>query len=318
MDDSAKNVSDNTGAMEAASTHEEENEELINLPAGTDFTPETSVGITAANLTRVILLAGEADSGKTTLLVSLYQKFNEGHFAGFRFAGSDSLNGWERRCHLSQIASGNVKADTGRTIGLTQSLLHLRVRRDTDKPQDILFGDLSGELFRAVCDSTEECKRLSVIKRADTFVLLIDGERLSDTSIRHGAFHSARALLRSCLDAQMLDQTSLVDVVCSKYDLVQARLAETEEYLRHTREKIETEFKSRLGRLRFFDVAARPDTDVLPFGYGLDALFPSWVEDSPYLRRSLEYAPKMPTQTTEFDRFLERQLVSTSRVKTTK
>jgi len=83
MDDATKKVGADVGAKEAAPRREEEHEELINLPAGTDFTPETSASITAANLTRVILIAGEADSGKTTLLASLYDKFNERAFAGF-------------------------------------------------------------------------------------------------------------------------------------------------------------------------------------------------------------------------------------------
>jgi hypothetical protein len=318
MDDATKMDATDLTTEKAEANREEDHEEFIDLPSGSDFTPETSTHITAANLTRVILVAGEADTGKTTLLASLYEKFNERPFAGYLFAGSESLTGWERRCHLSRIASGNVKPDTGRTIGITQSLLHLRVRKATDRPQDMLFGDISGELFRIVRDSTEECKRLAIIKRADSFVLLIDGKNLSDPSQRHSAFHSARALLRSCLDAYMLDNTSLVDVVYSKYDLIQIKLSETEQYLQHTRDTIATEFQSHLARLRFMNIAARPDTDVLPFGYGLDVVFPSWVEDSPYLQRSLTHSQVVPADASEFERFLERRISTSDQLKATK
>ena len=45
--------------------------------------------------TRVVVLAGPVESGKTTILTSLYESFRKGPVAGHRFAGSAT---WGWRC----------------------------------------------------------------------------------------------------------------------------------------------------------------------------------------------------------------------------
>src|SRR5688572_22970922 len=72
--------------------------DMVELPDGLAFTPVTAARITANRLTRVIVVAGDRDSGKTTLVSALFDKFQEGPFAGYLFAGCRTLRGLERRC----------------------------------------------------------------------------------------------------------------------------------------------------------------------------------------------------------------------------
>src|SRR5687767_14635843 len=100
------------------------------LPDGEALTAQRATAITAAAPTRVVILAGAEDSGKTTLLTSLYEKFLQGRFADHLFAGSATLPAYEQRCHRARIQSGAVDPDTERTKGLDVRLLHLKLRHE--------------------------------------------------------------------------------------------------------------------------------------------------------------------------------------------
>ena len=132
-------------------------------------------------------------------------------------------------------------------------------------------------------DSTEECKNLVILRRADHFVLLLDGDKLAQVKSRSLAASEGASLLRSCLDAEMLGRDSLVDVLFTKWDLIQSRGSQSgaEDYVAYIKETMKQRFESQVGHLRFFPVAARREEDSdLPFAYGLDVVFPSWVEEA--------------------------------------
>jgi hypothetical protein len=288
--------------------------ERIELPEGTALTPEAAKVITQASVTRVIIVAGPPDSGKTTLLTSLYECFQSGPFCDYLFVASGTLPDFERRCYPARIASERANADTERTRpGQGYQLLHLRVRvKDLGKPpQDLLFSDLSGETFRLAKDSTEECKNLTLLQRANRFVLLLDAKRLARVECRAETASDGESLLRSCLDAQMLGKFSLVDVLFTKWDLVQNRPEEsaTEEYIASLKARMKSRFASRVGRLCFFRVAARPEKgSKLPFAYGLSNIFPVWVEDTGACTRSKDQSLNEPMCVGEFDRYLLRRV----------
>ncbi len=152
------------------------------LPTGDKLTVDTCKIVTHATRARMVVIAGREGSGKTTLLASIYDEFQNGPFAGYNFAGSRTLPGFERRCFLSRISSGRQTPDTERSKGaFGETLLHLRVRvADNSEPiRDLLFTDLAGEDFRQAMNSTEFCQKLEIVHRADHFVLLIDGEKIN-------------------------------------------------------------------------------------------------------------------------------------------
>jgi hypothetical protein len=311
-------TADASESEEAVDTDEQPNEaEMVDLPSGLDFTPVTASRITRARLTRVIVIAGDQDSGKTTLVSSLFDRFQEGPFAGYLFAGCHTLPGLERRCFPSRIASERMHPDTIRTPrGDGQSLLHLRLRvEDLSRPiQDLLLSDISGEFFRDACDSTEGCQQLKVLRRADHLVLCLDGEKLANIGQRHEAFNTGKLLLRSTLDAGMIGLHTFVDILFTKRDLLGPLEGSSAlDYLNKIRQGLSDEFASRLGRLRFFEVAARPTVEGFPLAYGLDRILPAWVEDTPFYTQpqliDLQVVAASLAQT-EFDRYLLRRPIS--------
>ncbi len=290
--------------------------DIVNLYDGFGLNYDAAAIITRRAVTRIIIIAGAAESGKTTLLASLYECFQSKPFAGYLFAGSRTLQAFEKRCYLSRIASGKEKADTERTIhGTDEVFLHLCVRtEDLSKPvQDILFTDFSGETFRQAKDSIDSCKELKVLLMADHFVLLIDGEKLTQPGHQHEAYHDSEMLLRSCLDANMLGKQSNIDVLFTKWDEIEGMeneddKSETKKFIQHIEKKINGQFQNHFKQLRFFRIAARPENLKLPFAWEIEKIFPLWVEEMREYAPLLRYEEVMPNSEREFDHYLSKYL----------
>jgi hypothetical protein len=281
-------------------------ESVFQLPIAKAMTFEEASSISAKSRTRLIVFAGAADSGKTTLIASLFHIYQRQNLSDFWFSNSSTLIGYDERCHDARTSSFRQKQDTERTkAGTEYVLLHLNVRHKCEGPAiDLLLLDMSGEDYEDALDSIEECNKLTFIKRADHFVLLIDGELLADISKRQKAKTEAFTLLRSCFDSGQLDHNSLVDVLISKWDLSESN-ADIRKALTEFTDVLEEQVKDRFGnkcaRLRIAKVAARPD-NVLPLGYGVEKLFPAWVNDLP--QNFYKYTTVIPpTVASEFDRF---------------
>src|SRR5581483_8028165 len=63
----------------------------------------------------VVLLAGDSNSGKTTLFAAIYERLLDGPFGEFLFAGSRTLHGFESRCFENRGGYGHTEPDTGHT-----------------------------------------------------------------------------------------------------------------------------------------------------------------------------------------------------------
>lgn len=304
-------------ALEAASDEDAEavepSEEFptsVNLFTGGELDYAGSLRIMLNALTRVVVLAGPNDSGKTTLLASIFEHFLRGALAGYLFAGGETSPAFDRRCHLSRTDSGRRTEDTERTKSFSeQTMLHLRVRDEAlrNPARDLLFSDLRGELFNEAIKSSAEARRIKVLKRADHFVLLVDGAKLADLGSRNQAATAAGMTLRSLAEAGMIGGRTLVEVLFTKDDLIRRTDAENEtsEFLQALEEDIKRKHEHQFARLRFRRVAARTAEGV--DSYGVPELFRGWVEDSAYTDTragaSRDGAPRVVTSEREFDRY---------------
>jgi hypothetical protein len=283
---------------------------LVDLSHGRGLKAREAEAITRHALASVVLVAGTAKSGKTTLLASLFLLFQKGPFAGYLFSGSDTLIGYETRNYFALCASKRVKPTTPRTV--FSEYLHLRVRtEDLSRPSaDIVLCDLSGEDFRAAKDSSDDCKKLEVLRRADRVVFLVDGGKVADPASRQRAKNDPMTLLRNCLDSGMLDQGTAVDVLFTKWDLVEASEAKDDAFAfaNHVTEEFERLFAERVRVLRIARVAAHPFEADLPLGYGLEDLFPAWAEGAEEQRRVRRFPLREPQGLPEYDRYLRRRL----------
>lgn len=239
--------------------------------------------ILAASPTKVIVIAGRPESGKTTLVGTLADQFHQGEYAEHLFHASKTLGGLEKRCFDARLASGRTQAKTQRTL-LEDNVrfLHLVVRHaDLSPPRPLLFADISGEAFEQMQLRLDEVRRHLFLRRADHFVLLFDTARLMHTAMRQEEKTAGYDLMNSMVQEGMLGKHTRVEVVFSRWDL--AVHTEQKEAIRRFTERIrndfERSFRSALETLAFFEVAARPILDSgLPSAYGLENLFRTWLE----------------------------------------
>jgi len=264
--------------------------DYVDLFSGKGLKQSEVSAITNSLLTRVIVIAGGVGAGKTTILISLMHLFHNGMMKEYDFAGSRTLIAFEDLAFDSRTASERESSTTLHTKPTMDdiSFLHLCVRKKQLKGPltHLLFTDISGEDFQQARDSEAECKKLWVLRRADYFVLVLDGNNLCNKKERHSEKSSAITLLRRCIETEMIGMNTYVDIFFSKCDIING--CSPDEGINNYISEIESEFKQRfetkLGKLRFYKVAARPIKQRdLGEGYGFNLFFPSWVEDSPFI-----------------------------------
>jgi hypothetical protein len=233
--------------------------------------------IAASEGARVVALMGPTKSGKTTLLLSIYEEFRHGRFADALFAGSRTLLGFEERCHLSRAASEGEDPDTERTkADAEEVLLHLRIRsKATAKtPTNLILCDLSGELFDDAGESTDALIKIPFIGRAAHVVMFVDGNGLSDLAKRHTIRQEFLTLFRASVESKQFTRLTRVDVVFSKQDCVaqsQERLS-IEQFQDDIEAVCRARFENHVRSLRFFRIASRPKPNKQ-----LVELFNSWL-----------------------------------------
>jgi hypothetical protein len=259
----------------------------VNLYEGTALPLDESYGLANAFPTRAIVVMGEKDAGKTTLVAEIHHAYLKAPFAGFLFAGSRTLIGFEERCFLSRLNSEQTKEDTERTKYADIRLLHLSLAPASmpQKRTHLLLTDVSGERFKEVRTSVEEARELApLIQRADTMVLLVDGDRLSLARTQMTTETNACVLLRCLMEAGGLSTSSCLDVVISKWDFMvlrsaEARLAQLEDAVRKVTGPLVP---------RFHRVAARVKGGVaIAPGFGVSSLVEGWMrEKAPSLPRT--------------------------------
>lgn len=291
--------------------------DLIDLPAGGELSDNDARPISSAVPTRLVVVAGPAECGKTTLVTSVFELFQWAQIPHHIFGGSATLPGFERRCHEARIASARVIPETQRTRYEDEDVryLHLRIcdAANVSVAVDVLFTDVSGENFERARDSTDYCRELTFLHRAEHFVVLLDGEKLAEATRRWGVIQDAQLLLQSCLDSDMLGTGTFLDVVIAKCDFLMPTGTAADPIPFDT--KIETEFRAmfgaRVGRIEFSQIAARPlRSPALPFGYGVADLVHRWATSTPR-QKPLQLERRPIEGVRESERFYRRHFGTT-------
>ena len=299
-------------------------DDVVSISSAEALTSSETLPIVAQSRARVVLVAGEQKSGKTTLIASIFLCFQRGPFADLRFEHSATLRGLERRSWLSRTASMGSAADTERTRVGSRNYLHLKLKDLNLVSHDLLFCDLSGEIFERVINSPASAAEIEELDRIDHLTLLIDGAKVRRLDQRQGAQRDARLLLRGLLDAGALSRSVPIEVVFTKIDLLTSGPMENESdvdptlfaseddsrsFIESIRNEIEREFKDRADTLRFFETVARDKDEIHKLGAGIDGLLQKWIG---------ELRPPSPTLEPlgiisggrEIDKFSEREMGS--------
>jgi len=261
--------------------------------------------VTRNSYTPIVFLTGDVKSGKTTLLGSIHDAFLFGPLCGYLFAGSETLIAFEERCFEARARSGATVADTPRTrYESGQEYLHLKLRKaGPEQPfKNLLFADMSGEFYERAVLSVGELAEFQVLRRSDYLVLLLDGQKLMDDTQRHKVRHQGSQFVRRCREEGLLKDTTALQVLISKWDLVlDALKPDPQKHL----DFVTSQFNPAvLGRqVSVTPVASRPapgsKVDKLS---GVKPLFAEWVEATPFAVRPSNVEISIPAAKRNFNR----------------
>ncbi len=280
-------------------------ERFVELPSADALTVDEANQTARSSVTRVILPVGRAGVGKTTLLAEMYERFLEGPFAGYRYAWSRTLHGFEQRAHDARIASGRMAPTTQRTpLAGSEEFLHLRLAPlgAEAPPRDVLIADWPGEVFREMRDDVQAAVSHPLLPRADHIAFLVDGKSLGTLSLRQAARHETDMLIQSILDAGV--DRAVKSVIFTKWDaaLKGDGADQLDEFVREFEKQIRGKHETRAGELHFIRTAARPAVGSnLGRGTKLDEVLRLWLGST---RRPFEASLFPEVQAVrEFDRF---------------
>lgn len=272
------------------------------IRSGEALNSKETYEITAKEKTKLIVFAGLAGSGKTTIETSLYQMFQKKTVGGFYFAGSNTIQGYEQRAFFTRTKSRGVTPTTQRTsLEIDRSFLHLRLwEQETDEFCNFLFADLSGEAFETHIGRVDEAKKdFPFMDRADYFVGVLDGELLKDKRTRNGAVAGMIELVRTFYDAELIGKGCILQIVFSKCDVFNDN--DITIILQKVEQRIYQQFKNIFCNIKFFRVAAMPEfAGKFEVGYGIEDLLKSWVKKNAEVK--FEEKIEKDTSLSEFDK----------------
>lgn len=249
---------------------------------------------------RIISIVGDSDSGKTTLVCSIYEKFLKGEFSGLAFKGSQTLYGFEKRVHYSRIDSGKTTPDTQRTSmldGLRFFHLSLASRAEKNREINFMISDRAGENYEEARSNPAAALRLFEIKKSQVVALLVDGKKISNPIQRVSVTQSVKQMLRILIENQLVGLDSVVQIIITKKDLLGGENKDNNNaFIDIFFNKIYSEFVDKLGSLELFRIAARAVNNDDLDDDGLPLLLQSWSIVKKQLSKKIDYKFKPETQ----------------------
>lgn len=259
-----------------------ESEELdssVSLPSSETMTSAEATRILCQIESRVIAVIGPSDSGKTSLIASLFDLLQSGPILGAEFSRSRTLMAFEHTCHDARSASRRSAPHMNRTPIGTASFYHIEVGID-GKHLALLLGDRAGEEYRVAADDISVVAGFSEVSRADTLTLLIDGERLLDSGARHNLRSDVMMMLQSFQEGGGLHARSRLALVLTKLDAIQSS-PHQERALRDFDSlvgSIQQLYSTALLEIAAFQIAASPKSYAIERGTGLPQLLSFWLK----------------------------------------
>ena len=227
-----------------------------------------------------VALLGQAEAGKTSLIAEVYDAFQYGNYRALNFAGSRTLMAFERICHKVRASSKASDLSQERTkFTDAPTFYHLTLSDIDQKLNEILIADRSGETYRGVVDTPQRATDCLEFVRATVLNLLVDGARLSDAVERTSVQTECVQLIQTLVHSRVFLQDVHINIVLTKLDVVDESPEKDRVHSDFERiyERVCKQTENSVGTIKTFQIAARPQNNLYPKGYGVENLLQSWL-----------------------------------------
>lgn len=266
---------------EAPSDPSDPSESTIPLASGETLCREIASALQRRYISRSVGLIGPADSGKTSLIAGVFDLLQTAPISGAAFAGSSTLIGFEKVCHLARVVSRRDIPHTERTIrGADATFFHLDLHKKDVGLISLFISDRSGEDYLAVTDQISQANEFFEIRRADCITLLVNGAQLAEPKQRHEVKAIAHQIIDALVEARAIREGCRLAIVLTKRDSVvvsgdPARVLKDFDSLVAS---IRDDHALYLGEVGSFAVAASPrDCTQIERGDGVADLLSYWL-----------------------------------------
>lgn len=269
--------------VEDGRTDEDTGPPAIPLPLGEALDRADASALQRRRVSRAIGVVGPQFAGKTSLIASVYEILQEGGAAGYTFAGSSTLIGFEMICHDARAASRRAEPHTERTtVGADATFFHLDLGSGEPAAITSLFiGDRSGEDYLATTDELSNAAGFFELHRADVVTLLVNGEQLADPKLRHEVKASTPQLVDALIEAGSITARQRLAIVLTKKDAVtdSPHAARVHVDFDEMVAGIGRRHGNQVADVASFVVAASPrNANAVKRGEGVDALVAYWMQ----------------------------------------
>lgn len=253
---------------------------LVHLRSATSLPLHRASELLRSQEGRVIAIVGPREAGKTSLIASLFDLFQEGPVGEISFAGSETLHAFELACHNSRAASRRIKPVQEHTGHGEVRFYHLNIANGTSKlGMTLLFGDRAGENYLTASDDLAQAGPFPEISRADTVTILVDGGRLLDNKTRHNTRSETGLMVRAMTDGGFFENSPRVVFVLTKLDAIRASqhkdraVDDFEKVVQHAKSIADAHAHC----FEQVHIAAAPVDTTMPRGTGVDELVKFWI-----------------------------------------
>jgi len=278
---SAVSVEPETGGVEPASPAREI--DWVPLSAGIAVQPGEISGLELRGWPVPVLVAGQIKSGKTTLFSAMYDGLQLGQFDQVEFVSSGTLLGFEIRVHPNRLHSGRDAPDTLHSRKGSTEFLHLALTAEPGQALvDLLLADVSGELFRDLCDGTDPRQDLSFFDGLCHLAIVVDGEKVRSYAHRQSAILDAKNLLERIIQDELVGRSVQLQIVVTKYDLLTADRgsppdpADAESFVDSQVDRLAALGKGYFETVSIHKTASRSENPGVPRRHNLEGLLRSW------------------------------------------
>lgn len=256
-------------------------ETTIALASGEALDRDKASILQRCRISRSIGLIGPNDSGKTSLIAGVYDLLQEGPVSGAAFAGSSTLIGFEKVCHLSRAVSMRTIPHTERTSrGVDATFFHLDLYQEAVGVTSLFISDRSGEDYLAATDQISQAEQFFEIRRADCITLLVNGAHLAESGLRHEVRATTPQIVDALVEARAVRAGCRLAIVLTKKDSVVESLHadRVQKDFDGIVKSISGSHAAYLGEVKPFVIAASPkDCAKVGRGEGLGDLLLFWL-----------------------------------------